>query len=1314
MLTTLRSNALIAQATLLLGALLASAACSSSSTETAHGSLLPDIHVDIGGSTFKDAGIDTAKPLDASQPLDLVAKPDQSASGDIGLTPDVAATDANAKDTVGNDVTSALSCAGRCGIYDAEQSCQCDDYCKTSGDCCSDYNTLCGAPPCAKDADCDDFDPCTADACSGGSCQHTGNGSCCKADADCDDADACTTDTCTSAGCQHKTKTCNDGLSCTTDTCEPKTGACTAKAKFGSCAIDGVCRVAGETADSTCLACDPTKSQSAWTLKVGASCDDGVACTNQDTCDAKGQCAGQAKSGCCKTSADCAGADPCTAGTCNVGTGICTFAPNAACCAAGSCCDTALQTVKAKGSACAATVLQVDYACNGSAAVTREGVAGCDGVSPTGCATAAASLSWSPWKTLATCTASQKCVEHAGNAPTCETLTTTACSKAADCDDKNPCTDDSCAAGTCSSLPKSCPAGGACQQGVCDPAAGGCTLAVQDGSCLIAGQCLASGAKDPTDACQTCTPAKSQTAWSLTSGCSCSSGVCCDIAKGKIHPFGTACSDVVKATEYACNASGSAVQVRKAFQGCTGKSNTCSVTASNYAWSAWTDDKVCAAGTTCEVTDPTQPGTCKAGADPLCGQPDLYEPGASIKTAWNLGTFPDDTPSLVVDPKVLLGSATDVDVLRWSVLDAYNAVAPLVSVDWSASGSVKACVWYACGAGTNGTACKPVTCPAGAVSDTSTDVSGVTANGCCMTAASGGLAWVPTPSTGSDGSGSGWLSITNNAGKCQQVAVTLGFGKSTATACSPNTKCCTADGSFAAKATPCGTTTMAAEYKCDSTAKGGKILQRKAVSGCLGTSTTCSTSSANYAWSDWASIQTCAANEVCEVTALGTPGTCKAVTVCVPGNTCCAADGAWAAKGTTCGTTASKVEYQCIDAMLGGSAQVRKGYGGCTGTGSTCSVAAANLVWSPWFSYQTCAKTATCVAGASSNVPTTCQTPASNLCTTPDPSYGATTQDAPASLGEHGDGDSALWMVPKVALSSDTDKDFFKYLVNDNVNLSNPKMSITWSAAKPVTVCGYYQCLNGPSSKNCDAVTCPVGSTASINTAVSTVSPNGCCMDGASGTLTFSPNAPGTMNETGWVHFSVKNKAGSGCQQVAVKTAFGDDLTTQCDPTVSCCGDAGAWDAKGTACGAVVKSEYQCSKFTTGGIMQERDATGTCGGSSSTCGSGTTAWGPWTTSLACTDAEVCAVAVATSAGTCKPAGGGSCSGACGGKSKDGTCYCDSLCVGAGDCCADFAPKCAGSCAGSCGSQASDGVCWCDGFCSQNGDCCLDKAAKCGG
>lgn len=91
-------------------------------------------------------------------------------------------------------------------------------------------------------------------------------------------------------------------------------------------------------------------------------------------------------------------------------------------------------------------------------------------------------------------------------------------------------------------------------------------------------------------------------------------------------------------------------------------------------------------------------------------------------------------------------------------------------------------------------------------------------------------------------------------------------------------------------------------------------------------------------------------------------------------------------------------------------------------------------------------------------------------------------------------------------------------------------------------------------------------------------------------------------------------------------------------------------------------------------------------------------------------------------------GSGSCVDACGASDpvEDGAgsaCFCDDLCTGLGDCCADFEAACAedegagedpveGSCGGRCGDPLPTGDCFCDSVCDEYGDCCDDYAEQC--
>ncbi|HEY3357459.1 MAG TPA: MYXO-CTERM sorting domain-containing protein [Polyangia bacterium] len=122
------------------------------------------------------------------------------------------------------------------------------------------------------------------------------------------------------------------------------------------------------------------------------------------------------------------------------------------------------------------------------------------------------------------------------------------CASAAECDDGDPCTVDSCdvAAGGCRHVTYACTPGECEASAVCDGSggclttaqsdgvacadegltcttdacqAGACRHAVQDGWCAISGQCVTAGTVDPADGCRRCDPAASTGAWSPVVGC---------------------------------------------------------------------------------------------------------------------------------------------------------------------------------------------------------------------------------------------------------------------------------------------------------------------------------------------------------------------------------------------------------------------------------------------------------------------------------------------------------------------------------------------------------------------------------------------------------------------------------------------------------------------------------------------------------------------------------------------------------------------------------------------------------------------------
>ncbi|MBM4354309.1 MAG: hypothetical protein FJ109_11020 [Deltaproteobacteria bacterium] len=183
---------------------------------------------------------------------------------------------------------------GECVMTAQEDGTACDD-----GDICTVLSE-CKEGECAGTGDlgCDDGNPCTADSCvPGEGCSHT------PADGECDDADACTEmDTCVDGACKGTPVTCDDGNPCTDDLCNTQTGCFTANNAL-ACDDGDVC-----TLDDTCFngECEGNGA---------LDCDDSNLCTD-DTCDPLGGCVNQNNSAPCDDENACTVGDACADGGC--------------------------------------------------------------------------------------------------------------------------------------------------------------------------------------------------------------------------------------------------------------------------------------------------------------------------------------------------------------------------------------------------------------------------------------------------------------------------------------------------------------------------------------------------------------------------------------------------------------------------------------------------------------------------------------------------------------------------------------------------------------------------------------------------------------------------------------------------------------------------------------------------------------------------------------------------------------------------------------------------------------------------------------
>jgi hypothetical protein len=115
----------------------------------------------------------------------------------------------------GNACNGAEVCSATTGCQ-AGTPLNCDDSNACTTDSCNPATGCVHTP-----VNCDDGNACTTDTCSAatGQCSHVA--------LSCDDGNLCTTDSCNSAtGCVHAPVNCDDGNACTTDSCSAATGTC--------------------------------------------------------------------------------------------------------------------------------------------------------------------------------------------------------------------------------------------------------------------------------------------------------------------------------------------------------------------------------------------------------------------------------------------------------------------------------------------------------------------------------------------------------------------------------------------------------------------------------------------------------------------------------------------------------------------------------------------------------------------------------------------------------------------------------------------------------------------------------------------------------------------------------------------------------------------------------------------------------------------------------------------------------------------------------------------------------------------------------
>ena len=242
------------------------------------------------------------------------------------------------------------------------------------------------------------------------------------------------------------------------------------------------------------------------------------------------------------------------------------------------------------------------------------------------------------------------------------------CQADAECNDDNPCTDDTCDLGVCRRTPREngagcddgqfCNGADTCQAGVCEHAgrdcadthdctddscnetSDACEHAVKSGQCLIGATCYAEFDTNPANACQHCSHSTNDRGWTDRSdSSSCDDGLFCNGADtcqgGVCQHAGRDCADAYDCTDDSCDEDGdscvNAVQNGHCLIGaaCFDESDTnpgnecqhCRHADDDRGWTDKSNGTPCADADFCdgaEVCDGH--GACVAGADPCPGQ----------------------------------------------------------------------------------------------------------------------------------------------------------------------------------------------------------------------------------------------------------------------------------------------------------------------------------------------------------------------------------------------------------------------------------------------------------------------------------------------------------------------------------------------------------------------------------------------------------------------------------------------------------------------------------------------------------------------
>ncbi|MGB0716859.1 MAG: hypothetical protein ACPGXK_13335, partial [Phycisphaerae bacterium] len=375
------------------------------------------------------------------------------------------------------------SCDPASGCINENSDTDCDDNnACTINDTCT-TGTCIGEP-----IDCDDQNPCTTDSCDPQQgCLNIDN------DDACDDNDECTIDdTCTAGTCVGSPRNCDDSNECTNDFCDSQSG-CVHEDTTGLCDDGNPC-----TDDDRCI--------NGECRGFGPDCDDDNICTT-DVCDLVDGCSNTPNNDPCDDGNLCTTNDTCTDGACQPGTPVNCNDNNP--CTTDSCdpaigCVNVFNTIACDDeNACTENDACTDGTCVGEPVACNDNNVCTDDVCDTllGCIFTDNADACDDQNA---CTIGDVCdggICQSGTAADCDDnnpCTTDSCDPAIGCvnesntiacDDENACTEnDTCTNGTCVGEPVDCDDENMCTDDSCDPALG-CQYSNNSMSCDDRNEC---------------------------------------------------------------------------------------------------------------------------------------------------------------------------------------------------------------------------------------------------------------------------------------------------------------------------------------------------------------------------------------------------------------------------------------------------------------------------------------------------------------------------------------------------------------------------------------------------------------------------------------------------------------------------------------------------------------------------------------------------------------------------------------------------------------------------------------------------------